>query len=218
MICYDYINEYIREVIPKTEGILDELEGYAKGQHVPIVHPEVAKLLTVLVKIKKPKRILEIGTAIGYSSITMARVLETEGKIDTIEKDRDMVELARYNIERANLGDTINVIQGDAKEVLKDIDNLYDMVFIDAAKGQYLEFLRRVVDKLEKEAIIVSDNVLYKGMVANDKLLVKSKKTLVRRLREYLAYICSSDMFETSVIPIGDGVALSHVNFSKKRE
>lgn len=218
MICYDYINEYIREVIPKTGGILDELEGYAKRQHVPIVHPEVAKLLTVLVKIKKPKRILEIGTAIGYSSITMARVLEPEGKIDTIEKDRDMVELAKYNIERANLGNTINVVQGDAKEVLKDIDNLYDMVFIDAAKGQYLEFLRRVVDKLNKEAIIVSDNVLYKGMVANDKLLVKSKKTLVRRLREYLAYICSSDMFETSVIPIGDGVALSYVNFSKKRE
>lgn len=218
MICYDYINEYIRGVIPRACGILGKLEEYAKEHHVPIVHPEVARLLVVVGKIKKPKRILEIGTAIGYSAITLAGVLEKGGKIDTIEKSSDMVELARCNVGLANLEDTINVIHGDAKNVLDELDETYDMVFIDAAKGQYPEFLKRAMNKLNEDAVIVSDNVLYKGMVANDELLAKSKKTLVKRLREYLVYICSNDMLDTTVIPIGDGVAVSYLNFSRKRE
>ena len=218
MICYDYINEYIRDIIPKDCGLIRELEEYARDNGVPIIHPEVARLMVVLGKLKKPKRILEIGTAIGYSAIVLAQVLDKEGKIDTIEKKSDMIEIAKHNIKRANLEDTINIIQGDAKEVLDDINEIYDMVFIDAAKGQYLEFLRRVVGKLKESAIVVSDNVLYRGMVASDKLLAKNKKTLVKRLREYLEYICNNDIFDTSVIPIGDGVAVSYLNFSKKKE
>lgn len=210
MICYDYINEYIRGVIPDNCGILSELEGYARMHRVPIVHPEVARLLIVLVRIIKPKNILEIGTAIGYSAITMAEILVNGGRIDTIEKNSDMANIARHNVERANLGEKINVIEGDAKEVLDHLDGEYDMVFIDAAKGQYLEFLKKVMNKTKKGAVIISDNVLYKGMVANEELLVKSKKTLVKRLREYLGYICDSEELDTVVIPIGDGVAVSY--------
>ncbi len=210
MICYDYINEYIRNTIQKSEGILKELEEFAKENHVPIVHPEVAKLLQVLGMIKKPTRILELGTAIGYSSILLSEILEPGGKIDTIERYELMVERAKNNIKKAKLEDVINIITGDALEVLKCLNKQYDIVFLDAAKGQYPEFLPECLRLLSPSGLLISDNILYKGMIATDDLVVRRKKTIVKRLRNYLDILCSSVDLETSIIPIGDGVALSY--------
>lgn len=209
MINYEYVNEYIRNTIQPTGGILAELEEFAREHHVPIIHPEVGRMLVVLGKAVKPSRILEVGTAIGYSAILFASLLQPGGKLDTIERYDVMVDRAKENIKKAGLEDTIHVMMGDALEVLHCLDKQYDMIFLDAAKGQYLEFLPECLRMLNKGGLLISDNVLYKGMVASDELVVRRKKTIVKRMRDYLDYICHCEELETSIIPIGDGVALS---------
>ena len=210
MICYDYINEYIRKTIKKNDGILKELEDFARDNHVPIIHPEVARLISVLGRMSSPQRILEVGTAIGYSAILMTEFIKPGGKIDTIERYDLMAERAKENIRRAGLGEVINVITGDALEVLGCLDKKYDLIFLDAAKGQYAEFLPDCLRMLESGGVLISDNILYKGMVATDELVVRRKKTIVRRMRDYLDIICGSKELDTSLIPIGDGVAISY--------
>ena len=210
MINYDYINEYVRNTIRKNDGILKELEEFAEKNHVPIIQPEVARLMQVLGRIIRPKNILEVGTAIGYSAILLSEILEPDGKIDTIDRYELMIERAKENIKRAGLSDVINVITGDALDVLKCLDKKYDLIFLDAAKGQYMEFLPECMRMLKPKGVLLSDNVLYKGMVANDELVVRRKKTIVRRMRDYLDVICNCDELETSLIPVGDGFAISY--------
>ncbi len=210
MINYEFIENYIRDTLRPNTGILAELEAFAAENHVPVIQPEVAKLILVLGKIIKPDRILEVGTAIGYSAILFSQILNEGGRIDTIERYSLMTERARENIKKANLKEVITVMEGEALDVLKCLDKQYDIIFLDAAKGQYLEFLNECLRMLKKGGLLISDNVLYKGMVASDDILVRRKKTIVRRMREYLDYICSNDLLETSIIPIGDGVALSY--------
>lgn len=210
MICYDYINDYIRKTIKKNQGILKELESFAAENHVPIVQPEVAKLLQVLGKLARPERILELGTAIGYSAVLLSGVLGPDGIIDTIDRYELMLERARENIKRAGLEERINIIEGDALEVLRCLDKKYDMIFLDAAKGQYGEFLPECLRMLSPGGLLVSDNILYKGMVASDGLVVRRKKTIVKRMRSYLDTICNMEELDTSIIPIGDGVAVSY--------
>ena len=209
MICYDYINEYIRKTIKENSGILKEIEEYAALNNIPIVQPEVAKLLSIVARILKPERILEIGTAVGYSAILLAYALKPCGVLDTIEKDEEVFKIAQANIEKAGLKNIINIINGDALDVLKCLDKKYDMIFLDAAKGQYCEFLPECIRMLKRGGILFSDNVLYRGMVASDELVKRRKRTIVKRLREYLKTICSIPELETSVIPVGDGVAVS---------
>jgi predicted O-methyltransferase YrrM len=206
----DFITEYIRSTMVQNEGILRELEQYAGEHRVPIVKPETARLLTVLGRLVKPERILEVGTAIGYSSMLLARTLSPGGRIDTIERQEDMLVKARENIKRAGLEHTISVIAGDAEEVLRCLDKQYDMVFLDAAKGQYPEFLPECLRMLKAGGLLVSDNVLFKGMVANDDLVIRRKKTIVNRMRTYLDMLCSDPNLETSILPVGDGVALTY--------
>lgn len=203
-------NDYIRNILRQSVGLLQELEQFAKEQHVPIITPEVARLLIVLGRLIKPVRILEVGTAIGYSSILLAGILAQGGRIDTIERQEGMLLKARENIKKAGLENTISVIAGDAEEVLRCLDKQYDMVFLDAAKGQYPEFLPECLRMLKKGGLLVSDNVLYKGMVANDELVVRRKKTIVNRMRTYLDSLCEDPTLDTSILPLGDGVALSY--------
>jgi predicted O-methyltransferase YrrM len=140
----------------------------------------------------------------------ISTVLPKDAKIDTIDRYELMIERAKTNIKKANLENTINIIYGDATEVLKMLDKKYDMIFLDAAKGQYPEFLPQCIRLLNDGGVLISDNILYKGMIANDELVVRRKKTIVTRLRSYLDHICNSEQLETSIIPIGDGVALSY--------
>ena len=204
---YEYIIRYLRDLLPKRDGIMGEMEAFAKQYQVPISQPETMKLLEVLIRIGKVQSVLEVGCAIGYSAIGMAAA--GCEKIDTIEISADAARVARGNFEKAGMASRIQLYEGDAKEVLPTLNGSYDMVFIDAAKAQYQEFFPHCMRLLKVGGLLVSDNVLYKGMTATDELLQHRKITIVKRLRQYLTMISTMPELETSVLPLGDGVALS---------
>ncbi|MDR0879865.1 MAG: O-methyltransferase [Clostridioides sp.] len=206
----DRVEDYIRKTLNEKEGLLKELEDYAHEYKVPIIHKEISDLLKVLLKMNRPKRILEVGCAIGYSSIFFTTVLDGEVEVITCERNESMIEKARANIERAGFTDKITILEGDAEERLAEVQGEFDMIFIDAAKGQYKLFFDLVIDKLKSGGIVVSDNILYKGMVASDDFVIRRKKTIVKRMRNYLDFLCNNDELSTSLLPVGDGVAISY--------
>ena len=206
-INYDYILRYIRDTLPQSEGLILEMEEYAQEHSVPISQPESIRFLEVIIKIANAKRILEVGSAIGYSAIRMCKA--ADGEVTTIELSEEMADKAEENFKKAGLEERITLIRGDAKEIIPRIEGEYDLIFVDAAKGQYAEFFKESHRLLRKGGIMVSDNVLYKGMTATDELLIHRKITLVRRLRSYLEMLKENEDFSTALIPIGDGVALS---------
>jgi predicted O-methyltransferase YrrM len=211
-------NHNIMWGLKHNAGLLRDLEEYAKEYHVPIVTPQVAQLLIVLGRIVKPERILEVGTAIGYSSILLAGILAPGGRIDTIERKDEMLMKAHENIKRAGLEQTISVIAGEAQEVLECLDKRYDMIFLDAAKGQYPEFLPECLRMLKSGGLLVSDNVLYKGMITGEEPVVRRKRTIVNRMRTYLDMLCNNPLLDTSVLTVGDGVALSYKRLETEME
>lgn len=206
----DYITSYIRELTPPRSGLLQELERYAQENRVPIVQPEVGQLLRTLLRLQKPSSILEVGTAIGYSAILMGESLDDDWNITTLERNLDIISLAQINIDRAGYSDRIRIIPGDALETFPHLTKKYDFIFLDASKGHYLEFFNYSAELLKPGGLIVSDNVLYQGMVAEDSLVKRRKRTIVNRLREYLEHINSIEGYVSSIIPIGDGVALTY--------
>lgn len=206
-IIFDYVTDYLNNTLGGSDEFLSELEKYADENHVPIVTKDTAWFLRSLVTMKKPKKILEIGTAIGYSAILFAK--HSDADIITLEKDEETAIIAKENIEKAGLSSRIQVIVGDAMESIKDIDDKFDFVFLDANKSHYKDYLPDIMRNLTDGGVIVSDNILYKGMVANDELVTKRQKTIVKNLREYLNILTNHDELVTSIIPIGDGVALS---------
>ncbi len=208
-INYDYIEEYIKSTIPPRGEGLESLEKYALENSVPIVDLEVAQLLKFVLKIHKPKKILEVGTAIGYSSILMAKS-SASSKIVTIERSPEMYTKAVENVKKFGLEDRIEIIFGDAEEELPKLKDSFDFVFLDASKGHYLEFFKYIEPLLEDDSVIFSDNILFKGMVATDQLVKRRKKTIVKRMRSYIEYINDLEGYTTSTIPIGDGVALTY--------
>ena len=206
-INYDYILRYIRETLPQSEGLLLEMEEYAKEKGVPISQPESIRLLEIIIKIANAKRILEVGSAIGYSAIRMSNA--SGGCVTTIELSDEMADIAEENIKKAGLSDKITLIRGDGREVIPKIEGEFDLIFIDAAKGQYQEFFNEAKRLLRVGGILVSDNVLFKGMTATDELVIRRKITIVKRLREYLTMLKENKDFATALLPIGDGVAIS---------
>ncbi len=205
------VEEYLRDMLPKNQGIIGEMEEYAEENHVPIIQPEVAKLLEVIIKIGNIKSVLEVGTAIGYSSLIFHKAMTGKGKVTTIELREDMYQKALENHNKAGINQTnIKILLGDGRDILPTIDDKFDMVFLDAAKGHYLKFFMPCLDKLNENGIIVSDNVLYKGMIASNKYVKRRKITIVKRMRKYLDYITNHPDLTTSIIPIGDGVAITH--------
>jgi predicted O-methyltransferase YrrM len=206
-ITYDYMEEYIRGLIPERKGILKEIEEFARENGVPIVQKESGRFLEFMVSMKKPFKILELGTAIGFSSILMYEAAGTNPNIVTIERDEKMIELARLNLKKFNLEDKIEIKEGDCLEVLEALDETFDLIFMDAGKGHYNHFLPHCLRLLEKDGIIVADNVLFRGMVASDDLVKRRKITIVKRMRTYLDMVSRDNDLITSVIPIGDGIA-----------
>lgn len=207
-----YVENYIKTLVPKHTGLLQELEVYAARFQVPIVQSEVAQYLKVLFKMTQPKSVLEIGTAIGYSASLFACEMAS-GNIDTIELNEGMAEIATQTFQKLSaIMPNVNVQQwlGDAQVVIPKLENKYDLIFIDAAKGHYQAFLDLCLPRLKDGGIIVSDNVLYKGMVATDAYLVRRKITIVKRMRKYLAFISNHPDLETTILPIGDGVAITY--------
>ena len=209
-IVNDKVENYIRETLKPSQGLLRDLELYAEENSVPIIHKEVADLVRVILKLKRPKKILELGCAIGYSSLFFADVLDGDVEIVTTERNPIMLERAQDNIKKAGMEDRIKILVGDAEETLKDLEGTFDMIFIDAAKGHYKMFFDMLIGKLNHGGIVISDNILYKGMIASDDYVVRRKKTIVKRMRTYLDYICDLEGISTSLIPIGDGLAISY--------
>lgn len=209
-ISQDYIEEYIRKTIKPSDGLLKDMENYARLKRIPIIQPEVARFLEVMIKSCKCKRVLEVGTAIGYSAVVIVRAAGEEGQVVTIEQDRDMENKAKEFIQKSGLSEQIKVIRGDAREVLKKLDSTFDMVFIDGAKGHYREMLDLSLRLVKSGGIILCDNVLFRGMVASDNLVRRRKITIVKRMRDFLKYICAHPQLDTAIIPIGDGLSVSY--------
>ena len=208
-ITYDYMEGYIRSLIPESDGRIKEIEEFAKENKVPIAQKETIKFLEFMVSMKKPLRILELGTAIGYSAILMYDAAGTNPDITTIERSEAMIELAKRNIEEFGLQNKITIEEGDCLEVLERLDEPYDLIFMDAGKGHYNHFLPHCLRLLKEDGIIIADNVLFRGMVASDELVKRRKITIVKRMRTYLEMVSNDKSLVTSVIPMGDGIAIT---------
>ncbi|MCX7715654.1 MAG: O-methyltransferase [Clostridia bacterium] len=208
-IVHPYVTRYIRGELFERDEFLRSLESYAEENNIPIVPRETASLLSVLSHMMKPVNVLEIGCAIGYSSILISRGLSLGGQITTVEYSPEMAAAARENIKRAGLSDTIAVVEADAKDYIKELNGVYDFIFLDGPKAHYVYMLDDCVRLLRKGGILVSDNVLYKGMTADDRLVIRRKITIVRRLRKFISALVKREDLKTSIIPIGDGVTVS---------
>jgi predicted O-methyltransferase YrrM len=208
-ITYDYMEKYIRGLIPERDGTLKEIEDFARENNVPIVQKETGVFLEFMTSMKKPKRILELGTAIGFSSILMYQASTTEPEIITIERDEKMIELATSNLKKFNLSHKIKIEEGDCLEVLEKLNEPFDLIFMDAGKGHYNHFLPHCLRLLKEDGVIVADNVLFRGMVASQELVKRRKITIVKRMRTYLELVTQDKNLITSVIPMGDGIAVT---------
>ncbi len=210
-ITRDYIQTYIQGLI-KDEG--EELEKFRENcveNHRPIIQKEVGQFIKVMLNIIKPKKILEVGTNVGFSSIFMCQTLNKNVDILSIEINEDVCNEAIDNIKKFECEKNIRIINDDAITALDYISEKFDIAFIDAAKSHYDEFLDKILKILNPNGLIICDNVLYKGLIANDELVTKRKRTIVRNMREFLEYVSTNERFETSIIPIGDGIALIKV-------
>lgn len=208
-ITHDYMEEYLRGLIPDNVGILKELEDFAKENSVPIVQKETAKFLQFMITLNKPKKVLELGTAIGYSSILMNLVSGGSNKITTIERDETMIEIAKKNLEKYSFQENIEILQGDCLEILEGLQGTYDMIFMDAGKGHYNHFLPHCLRLLSDQGVIVADNVLFRGMVASKELVKRRKITIVKRMKSYLDLVSKDENLVTTILPMGDGIALT---------
>lgn len=208
-INHDYIDRFLLGMIPESSGILKEMEEYAKENHVPIITRDIAGLLAVLIKSAKVKSILEVGTAIGYSAIHMGLCAGEGFSITTIERNKDYASKASEFIKKAGMENNIRIMTGEAEELLKEVQGSFDMIFLDAAKGQYMEFFKGSIGKLKTGGLFVCDNVLFRGMVAERSLLIRRKITIVKRLKKFLSFISSCESLQTAVIPMGDGISVS---------
>lgn len=189
---------------------LEKIKKKALEDKVPIIMDDTLEAVAKILSEIKPNKILEIGTAVGYSAICFSEYLQENGKIDTIERDTERVKEARENIKRAEAEDKINIYEGDAVEILPTLNDEYDVVFIDAAKGKYPFFLNQALRMIKTGGMIIADNVLYKGYVMSDYNKHK-QRTAVRNLREYIAQITNNTKLETEILEVGDGLAISKV-------
>ncbi|MGI6227166.1 MAG: O-methyltransferase [Peptococcales bacterium] len=199
---------FLKSLLPNRDKLLLSLEDFANKNHISIVEPEVGQLLNILVNITKPQKILEIGTAIGYSTICMARALDEAGQITTIELLPGRLQMALENFKKAQVAEKIIGLNGDAKEVIHQLSEVYDFIFLDAAKGQYPQFLELSQKLLRPGGLLVADNVLLNGWVIDLNFPERRKKTMVYRMRCFLEELKENKEFVTSIIPLGDGVAL----------
>ena len=210
MIVDERMVTYIRSLEVPESAVIEAIEQEALRDRVPIIRKEMQSFLKVLLMIKRPMRILEVGAAVGFSSILMSEYMPEDGHITTIENYDKRIPIARANFKRAGKGEQIDLIEGDALEVMHGLEGPYDLIFVDAAKGQYIHYLPEVMRLLGTDGVLVSDNVLQEGDIIESRFAVERRnRTIHSRMREYLYELKHHDQLQTSIIPLGDGVALS---------
>lgn len=210
MIVDERLVTYINSLDTGNTAMLDQIEREATADYVPIIRKEMQSFLKFLLAMKKPARILEVGTAVGFSAILMAEYDPVPCQITTIENYEKRIPIARENFKRAGKEAQIALLEGDATEVLKTLEGPYDFIFMDAAKGQYIHFLPEILRLLAKDGVLVSDNVLQDGDVIESRFAVtRRNRTIHKRMREYLYTLTHSEELVTAVLPVGDGVTLS---------
>ena len=189
---------------------IEKIKQKALEEHIPIIMDDTLEVVDKILTELKPKRILEIGTAVGYSAMCFSEYLQPNGIIDTIERDEERIAEAKINIEKVGVADKINIYEGDAVEILPTLEQKYDVVFIDAAKGKYPFFLKEALRMINENGIIFADNILYKGYVMSDYNKHK-QRTAVRNLREYIKEVTENPNLETEILEVGDGLAISRI-------
>ena len=210
MIVNERVVAYINSLNCGNSDICNTIEKEAIADEVPLIRKEMGNLLKVLLQLVQPERILEVGTAVGYSSILMSENMPHNCTITTIENYDKRIPVAKNNFKRAGKEDVITLIEGDALEVLKTLDGPYDFIFMDAAKGQYINYLPDIKRVLRKGGLLISDNILQEGEIVESRYAVtRRNRTIHARIREYVYELTHSEDFVTSIVPIGDGITLS---------
>lgn len=208
MITDERFVAYINSLDAGNPAYLDELEAYALNTQVPIIRKEMQSFMKTMLVMNKPKQILEVGTAIGFSALLMSEF--TDGHITTIENYDKRIPIARDNFKKYHKEDQITLLEGDAMEVLKTLNGPYDFIFMDAAKGQYIHYLPEVMRLLSSGGVLISDNVMQDGDIIESKYAVTRRdRTIHKRMREYLYTLKHHEELETSILTLGDGVAVS---------
>ena len=189
---------------------MTKVRSRAKEMGLPIIRSTVANFLDIIVRISSARSILEIGTSIGYSTMVLLKAMEGKGRVVTIEIDEKMLNLAKQNFEKAGLSQMVTPLLGDAGEILHYMEGQYDIIFIDGPKGQYLNYLQDCLRLLKPGGLLICDDVLFYGMVADDKLVNKRKSTIVKRMRKFLKVITSHPQLSTIILPLGEGLSVSY--------
>jgi len=208
------INDFINAFAPPLPRVLEEI--YTNKGGPPAIPPETARLLAVLLKIKKPKEALEIGASFGFSACLTMFYMEKSGKLTTIERNANLFQTARANFIKMGFENSIELIEGDAANILPDLckqQKRYDFIFMDAAKGQYVNFLPYCMQLLNSGGILAADNIFSRGFVTNDRETIpKRQRTTHDRMREFLRQISNTEKLQTSIVPIGDGLVIAVKN------
>lgn len=204
------VQNYISSLLPARTGILEKIESESKERHIPIVEPEVAQFLRFLITVNNPSRIVEIGTGTGYSTISMAKALKPSAMIETIELNPIRYQEAIENIREAGYANKVRLHHGHVFDLLPHIEGEFEFVFLDAAKGQYLELFNMIFPRLKVGGIIVAEDIFYEKLVVLDREDIRKRnRTMSRRLRTYLDLVVNHPQLETTLVPLGDGLAVS---------
>ncbi len=209
-IVNERIVDYINSLDKGNSPVCNEIEKEALADGVPIIRKEMGNLLKVLLLLKRPQKILEVGTAVGYSSILMSENMPQNCRITTIENYEKRIPVAKNNFKRAGKEEVITLLEGDAMDILKELDGTYDFIFMDAAKGQYINFLPELLRLMPAGGLLISDNVLQEGDIVESRYgVTRRNRTIHTRMREYIYTLTHAEQLETSIVPIGDGITLS---------
>lgn len=219
MIVDERITSYIHSLDQGNTQLLTQIEREARADLVPIIRQETASFLKVLLRMQRPKNILEVGTAVGFSALFMSEYAPADCRITTIEKYEKRIPIARENFRRAGKEDVITLLEGDAMEILHSLTGSYDLIFMDAAKGQYIHFLPDVLRLLAPGGVLLSDNVLQDGDIIESRFAVERRnRTIHSRMREYLYALTHTPGITTSVLPMGDGLTLTVKDREEERD